>query len=79
MCARVRVGVCEWTTTLLVGGFDGDAHMMDVCILETDRLTWSCPSTTGMQPPPREGHAASMIGKYLFIAGGCDGGAARFF
>ena len=58
---------------IVCGGFDGDTHLMDVCILETDRLTWSCPSTTGMMPPPREGHAASMVGKYLFIAGGCDG------
>jgi hypothetical protein len=56
---------------IVCGGFDGDAHLMDVCVLETDRLTWSCPSTTGMQPPPREGHAASMVGKYLFIAGEC--------
>jgi hypothetical protein len=55
------------------GGFDGDRHLMDVCVLELDRLTWSCPSTTGTQPPPREGHAASMVGKYLFIAGGNDG------
>ena len=75
-CPRRGHAMCgseEDRKIIVCGGFDGDTHLMDVCVLETDRLTWSCPSTTGMQPPPREGHAAAMVGKYLFIAGGTDG------
>ncbi len=28
-------------------------------------------SNTGVQPAPREGHAAAIVSKYMIIAGGC--------
>lgn len=33
--------------------------------------TWVVPSVRGDAPEPREGHSAALIGKRLFIFGGC--------
>lgn len=33
--------------------------------------TWILPSVRGDAPEPREGHSAALIGKQLFIFGGC--------
>lgn len=33
--------------------------------------TWISPSLRGDRPNPREGHSAALIGKRLFIFGGC--------
>lgn len=33
--------------------------------------TWIAPSLRGDPPNPREGHSAALIGKRLFIFGGC--------
>lgn len=33
--------------------------------------TWVLPSVRGDAPEPREGHSAALIGKRLFIFGGC--------
>mmetsp|Transcript_19854 Transcript_19854/g.64594 ORF Transcript_19854/g.64594 Transcript_19854/m.64594 type:complete len:632 (+) Transcript_19854:58-1953(+) len=57
----------------VIGGFDGSSCLNDVHVLETDRLTWLNPGTTGKAPSPREGHTAMVLSKYLFVAGGTDG------
>ena len=33
--------------------------------------TWICPSVRGEGPEAREGHSAALVGKRLFIFGGC--------
>ena len=33
--------------------------------------TWICPSLRGDGPEAREGHSATLVGKRLFIFGGC--------
>lgn len=33
--------------------------------------TWICPSLRGNGPEAREGHSATLVGKRLFIFGGC--------
>jgi hypothetical protein len=39
---------------------------------------WLEPATTGKKPSPRFGHTASLVGKKLFVFGGCSGPEARF-
>ena len=33
--------------------------------------TWKCQSVRGEAPAPREGHTATLVGKRLFVFGGC--------
>lgn len=33
--------------------------------------TWICPSVRGEGPEAREGHTATLVGKRLFVFGGC--------
>lgn len=33
--------------------------------------TWKCPNIRGEGPEPREGHSATLVGKRLFVFGGC--------
>lgn len=33
--------------------------------------TWKCPSVRGEGPEAREGHSATLVGKRLFVFGGC--------
>ena len=41
------------------------------CSLLLASNTWISPSVRGDGPAPREGHSAALIGKRLFIFGGC--------
>lgn len=40
-------------------------------VLITASHTWICPTVRGEGPEPREGHGAALVGKRLFIFGGC--------
>jgi len=42
----------------------------DLCVLNTDTLTWSKPKTTGERPTARSGHTLTAIGKNLYLFGG---------
>lgn len=33
--------------------------------------TWTCPTVRGEGPSAREGHSAAVVGKRIFIFGGC--------
>jgi len=57
----------------LFGGYDGTKYLNDLYILETERMEWISPGGEKRPPPAREGHVASMIGKYLLVSGGTDG------
>lgn len=54
------------------GGSDQSGQCTnDVYILNVDRLEWSIPEMVmGTRPPAREGHCATMIGRFLVISGG---------
>jgi hypothetical protein len=55
----------------LVGGHDGRKLLNDCYYLEVERLMWSQINPSGPAPEPREQHVAAVVGKYLFITGGC--------
>lgn len=57
------------------GGYDGYKALNDVHCLDVEKLVWSAVSPLGHHPEPREGHSATIIGKYLVVSGGC--GAAN--
>ncbi|KAL5216816.1 hypothetical protein ABZP36_008217 [Zizania latifolia] len=52
------------------GGWDGKKWLSDVYIMDTMSLEWMELSVTGLVPPPRCGHSATMIEKRLLIFGG---------
>ena len=55
----------------LVGGFDGTKTLIDIYIFEKERGTWTSSTSSGnVSPPPREGHAATIVSNYLIISGG---------
>jgi len=59
----------------MFGGNNNNAAGMyqvldDLCVLNTDTLTWSKPQTTGDQPTARSGHTLTAIGKNLYLFGG---------
>jgi hypothetical protein len=54
-----------------VGGHDGRKLLNDCYYLEVERLMWSQITPSGPAPEPREQHVAAVVGKYLFITGGC--------
>ncbi|WIA13348.1 hypothetical protein OEZ85_006930 [Tetradesmus obliquus] len=56
----------------LVGGHDGRTLLNDCYYLEVERLMWSQITPSGPAPEPREQHVAAVLGKYLFITGGCS-------
>eukprot|EP00879_Flechtneria_rotunda_P025407 GHRR01026999.1.p1 GENE.GHRR01026999.1~~GHRR01026999.1.p1 ORF type:complete len:354 (+),score=123.29 GHRR01026999.1:930-1991(+) len=55
----------------LFGGHDGTNLLNDCYYLEIERLMWSPINPTGTPPEPRENHVAAVLGKYLFVTGGC--------
>lgn len=60
----------------IFGGHDGSKLLNDVYYLEVERLMWSPVSAAGTAPEPREGHTASILGKYMLISGGCGLGSS---
>lgn len=59
----------------MFGGNNNNAAGMyqvldDLCVLNTDTLTWSKPQTTGDRPTARSGHTLTAIGKHLYLFGG---------
>lgn len=42
----------------------------DLCMLDTETLTWSRPATTGDRPCARSGHTLTTIGKKVYLFGG---------
>ncbi|KAL5974586.1 hypothetical protein ACLOJK_031256 [Asimina triloba] len=56
------------------GGWDGKKWLTDVYVLDTISLEWTELSISGSLPPPRCGHAATMVEKRLLVFGGRGGG-----
>ena len=46
----------------------------ELFLLDLASISWSEPTCRGIPALPRGGHSAVMIGDYLVILGGCDGG-----
>lgn len=55
----------------LFGGHDGSGPLNDCYYLEVEQLLWSATQPAGTPPEPREGHMAAVLGRYLFVSGGC--------
>jgi hypothetical protein len=56
----------------LFGGHDGNGPLNDCYYLEVEQLLWSAlAKPLGTPPEPREGHIAAVLGRYLFVSGGC--------
>lgn len=55
----------------LFGGHDGNGPLNDCYYLEVEQLLWSATEPVGTPPEPREGHMAAVLGRYLFVSGGC--------
>jgi hypothetical protein len=60
----------------LFGGHDGSQLLADVHYLEVERMAWSQIAPSGHGPEPREGHTASVLGKYMLVTGGSGAAAA---
>ncbi len=56
---------------IVVGGSDGQECFSDVIIFNTLSSTWS--KTRILNPKPRLGHSAAIVGNYLFCFGGHNG------
>jgi len=56
----------------LFGGADASGECTnDVFVLNVDRSEWSVPEMVmGTKPPAREGHAATIVGRFLVVSGG---------
>ncbi|KAK4402271.1 Kelch domain-containing protein 3 [Sesamum angolense] len=65
------IAVTVGDNLFVFGGTDGRRPLNDLHILDTSSNTWILPSVRGNGPEPREGHSAALIGKRLFIFGGC--------
>ncbi|XP_047336271.1 protein GLUTELIN PRECURSOR ACCUMULATION 3 [Impatiens glandulifera] len=59
---------------VMYGGWDGKKWMSDVYVLDTISLEWTELSVSGLLPPPRCGHSATMLEKRLLVFGGRGGG-----
>jgi hypothetical protein len=55
----------------LFGVHDGNGPLNDCYYLEVEQLLWSALQPLGTPPEPREGHIAAVLGRYLFVSGGC--------
>jgi len=55
---------------VVFGGGSVATCFNDFCVFDTQRLEWMCPVVVGPRPPPRAGHAASMLGSTLYVVGG---------
>lgn len=72
-----RLGV-----VFVFGGFANGRPLSRLQVLQVgrgqgallDTWTWWSPTISGLDPPPRYGHSASLVGRDLIIAGGCSGG-----
>ncbi|KDP45008.1 hypothetical protein JCGZ_01508 [Jatropha curcas] len=59
---------------VMYGGWDGKKWLSDVYVLDTISLEWTELSVTGVLPPPRCGHTATMVERRLLVYGGRGGG-----
>ncbi|XP_027111361.1 protein GLUTELIN PRECURSOR ACCUMULATION 3 isoform X1 [Coffea arabica] len=59
---------------VMYGGWDGKKWLSDVYVLDTISLEWMELSVSGVLPPPRCGHTATMVEKRLLVYGGRGGG-----
>ncbi|XWS08118.1 hypothetical protein CRYUN_Cryun41cG0051900 [Craigia yunnanensis] len=55
---------------VMYGGWDGKKWLSDVYVLDTISLERMELSVTGSLPPPRCGHTATMVEKWLLVFGG---------
>eukprot|EP00164_Ancoracysta_twista_P001475 GFYU01001925.1.p1 GENE.GFYU01001925.1~~GFYU01001925.1.p1 ORF type:complete len:604 (-),score=184.61 GFYU01001925.1:301-2112(-) len=55
---------------IVYGGIDGKQRLDDLYVLDTDTWTWQCPFTTGVVPPGRSSHTATLVRDKLAIYGG---------
>ncbi|MCE3050078.1 hypothetical protein HAX54_046438 [Datura stramonium] len=84
-CNAVQGGTATVVTTgaicLCLGAQSERESLNDLHILDTSLNTWMSPCQRGDRPTPREGHSAALIGKRLFIFGGCGNfrGAEIFY
>lgn len=52
----------------LFGGYDGKKNHNTLHVYDIDTKEWSRPATSGDEPPGRNGHTASLVGKeYLKV------------
>lgn len=58
---------------VVFGGWDGEAAMNELYILDTRTMEWKIPDATGEFPAPRNNHASCMVGHKLYIHGGHNG------
>lgn len=42
-----------------------------VCVLLLASHTWKCLEVRGEEPDAREAHSATLVGKHIFVFGGC--------
>ena len=72
MSARSAHSACSFQNRyiLFFGGGSVVTCFNDLSVLDTQTMSWSRPETQGQVPPPRAGHAASILGSTLYIVGG---------
>lgn len=44
---------------------------LDLCVLLLASHTWKCLEVRGEEPDAREAHSATLVGKHIFVFGGC--------
>eukprot|EP00775_Hariotina_reticulata_P013491 gene13491-13616_t len=77
-CPRKGASLCateDGRRLYLFGGHDGTQLLSDCYYLEVERLMWSPINPSGTLPEPRENHEAAVLGKYMFVIGGCAASA----
>ena len=77
-CMAVWGGFTVWPIEVAEGelaqpGWD-ERCSNELFLLDLSTLCWSEPSCRGLRPTPRGGHSATVVGDFLFLLGGCDGG-----
>ncbi|GAQ89314.1 hypothetical protein KFL_005100040 [Klebsormidium nitens] len=79
-CGMTLTAAEDGQSVFAFGGYGEDgACRNDIHVLNVPGLEWSSPPMVmGTPPAPREGHAATMIGRYLLISGGHDRGHHYF-
>ncbi|XP_055380924.1 host cell factor 2-like [Condylostylus longicornis] len=56
-------------TLVIYGGMSG-CRLGDLWFLNTETMTWTQPSTTGIAPLPRSLHTSTIIGNKMYVFGG---------
>ncbi|KAI8848448.1 hypothetical protein BC829DRAFT_215050 [Chytridium lagenaria] len=55
------------------GGCDGEGKCLnEVFVFDVECLCWAKKRTSGTPPMPRKSHTATLVGRRLYVFGGCD-------